>query len=171
MGRYKPYTKGDPGCLARAREERDEDREVMTQTQLNLEGMGLFYVSVLEQDQVWRDGMGRTHKLTELTTSHLNNIESFLRRKGEYLRIKWCDLQHRRHFATAPTVIGHVDGKDILGSERPIFSDDGGNLDAAHEGWMRSELERPFDAWLADRPLIKAIRAILQERNRPSRDS
>jgi len=40
----------------------------------------------------------------------------------------------------------------------------GGNMDQAHEDWVRYEMTRPLDEWLGDRPLVKRIRAILAER-------
>jgi hypothetical protein len=138
------------------------------ETQLNLTGMGTFSVAVLEQSTYWRDGQGLVRRLDELDTDHLARLIPFLARKGEGMRMRWVFMQSRFQGARGPVVVGTIDGKDCLdwgpgGIGYLLHSDGGGNLDDAFDDWMDAETERPFAEWLEDRPLVKAIRALLAE--------
>ena len=122
--------------------------------QLNFDNMGMFTAAVLEQSEVWVDRAGAVRRLEELSQDHLANLEPFLLRKGDTLRIKWLLAKSRDHYATT--------GLDALGQECLLFSDNDGNLDRAFDQWIDHEMDRPLAEWLAERPLVKRIHELLE---------
>lgn len=116
--------------------------------------------AILEQGEVWIDRHGIEHRLTEMDRDWLCNLRGFLLRHGEQLRWAWSSHQTAMHFATGREVIGEVDGMPVHGRAVLLFSD-GGNLDAAFDEWLDREMDRPLEDWLGDRPLLKAIEAVL----------
>lgn len=125
---------------------------------------GRFYTTLLTQTQLWVGIDGIPRHLVDLDTDHLRNLEPFMHRKGEHLRWKWLEYQCRIHRATGQEVIGVIDGKDILGREVLLWSDDGGNLDDAFDEYIDFEMDRPFQDWFDDLSLIKRIRELVAER-------
>lgn len=125
---------------------------------------GILRASVLEQSTHWVDVAGVERRLEDLDRRHLANLEPFLRKHGEALRWRWFVVVGARHYATVPEVIGEVDGKPVY-SDRSVslWSDNGGNLDAAFYEWSDFELDRPLDDWLAARPLVVRIRQLLKD--------
>lgn len=149
----------------------------MTTTNRRLIGQpapaGMLNPSILDQTDIWQNIHGDVMPLDDMDTGHLKNLEPFLLKHGS-LRWKWIDYQTAIHFFRGPICIGEDENGEAVetwghnGAGFPLFSDGGGNLDSAFDEWMDHELTRPFDEWLADRPLVKRIRQIIADR--PDRD-
>jgi hypothetical protein len=120
---------------------------------------------LLEQSEVWVGLDGIERRLEDLDRRHLEHLEPFLRKHGERLRWSWFVFVVRQHHATGREVLGEVDGRPLLGRVVPLWSDNGGNLDAAFDEFTDYELDRPLDDWLAARPLTIRIRSLLEEPN------
>jgi hypothetical protein len=123
---------------------------------------GKLILPIVSQDEYWINVRGEVLPLAAMDKDYLGNLVPFLRRHGEKLRWSWLLEESKRHGAMARPVIGTLDGEDILANyEVPLFSDNGGNLDHAFDQWVDHEMDRPFDEWLEDRPLVKKIRELL----------
>lgn len=117
---------------------------------------GMLDPMVLDQDKEWRDATGQVTPLEELDSNHLANLIPFLQRHGEMLRWHWGLAQIRIH---------HAQGRDAFTGElKFLWSDNGGNLDDAFDSWLSFEQERPLNDWLDNRPLVRRIRRMLEDR-------
>lgn len=90
----------------------------------------------LNQEEIWIDREGVTHRLVDMPPSYRANVLGFLRRNAQRLQ----NITAWRILSTFPADGDMSDG-----------------VASAFDACM-SEMHRPHEAWIEDQPLVRALR-------------